>query len=92
MAIAAVGTTALALQYGEVRLTNRLASAKIADTSFDKSLILSLFFGRYPDYMKTSMWCGLVMCTGCLFLSSFATHVSEEVYESNNGSLDLACL
>ncbi|KAH8100533.1 MFS general substrate transporter [Cristinia sonorae] len=56
VAIAAVGTTALALQYGE-------------------GLILSLFFGRYPDKLKQVMWAGLVVSTLSLFLSSFVSTV-----------------
>ncbi|TCD70060.1 hypothetical protein EIP91_005041 [Steccherinum ochraceum] len=56
VAIAAVGTTALAIQYGE-------------------GLLLSIFFGRYPDKLKQTMWFGLGLSTVSLFLSSFVSQV-----------------
>jgi len=56
VAIAAVGTTALAIQYGE-------------------GLLLSLFFGRYPDKLKQTMWVGLALSTLSLFLSSFVSQI-----------------
>ncbi len=39
-------------------------------------LFLSMMFRRYPEYMKTAMWCGLLLYFICLFCSSFATQVS----------------
>ncbi|KAI0072296.1 MFS general substrate transporter [Panus rudis PR-1116 ss-1] len=51
IAIAAVGPTALAIQYAE-------------------GLLLSFFYGRYPDYIKRSMWFGLALSVSCLLLSS----------------------
>ncbi|OSD08079.1 MFS general substrate transporter [Trametes coccinea BRFM310] len=56
VAIAAVGTVGLGIQYGEV-------------------LFLSVLFRRYPDYMRTAMWCALVLYFLCLLGSSFATKV-----------------
>ncbi|KAI0330843.1 MFS general substrate transporter [Cubamyces sp. BRFM 1775] len=56
VAISAVGTVALAIQYGEV-------------------IFLSFFFGRYPDFLRTGMWLGLVLYFAALFCSSFATQV-----------------
>ncbi|EIW52382.1 MFS general substrate transporter [Trametes versicolor FP-101664 SS1] len=56
IAIAAVGTVALALQYGE-------------------SIFLSFVYGRYPDFMRTGMWAGLLLYFISLFCSSFATEV-----------------
>ncbi|TFK84966.1 MFS general substrate transporter [Polyporus arcularius HHB13444] len=56
VAVAAVGTVGLGIQYGEV-------------------LFLSMMFRRYPEYMKTAMWCGLLLYFICLFCSSFATQV-----------------
>ncbi len=35
-----------------------------------------MMFRRYPEYMKTAMWCGLLLYFICLFCSSFATQVS----------------
>lgn len=56
VAIAAVGSVALAIQYGE-------------------GLLLSLFFRRYPDYTKRTMWFGLALSSTSLFLSSFVSQV-----------------
>ncbi|KAL7280779.1 hypothetical protein ACG7TL_005723 [Trametes sanguinea] len=56
ISIAAIGTVALSIQYGEV-------------------IFLSFFFGRYPDYLRTGMWLGLVLYFASLFFSSFAIEV-----------------
>ncbi|TBU59311.1 MFS general substrate transporter [Dichomitus squalens] len=56
VAIAAVGTVGLGIQYGEV-------------------LLLTVFFRRYPEYMRPAMSLGLVLYFVCLFCSSFATQV-----------------
>ncbi|KDQ61480.1 hypothetical protein JAAARDRAFT_66589 [Jaapia argillacea MUCL 33604] len=54
--ISAIGTTALALQYGEC-------------------LLILLFYRRYPELIRSSMWLGLALCAVCLVVSSFATKV-----------------
>ncbi|OCH87540.1 MFS general substrate transporter [Obba rivulosa] len=56
VAIAAVGTTSIAIQYAEC-------------------LLLSFFFGRYPDMITRYMWGGLGLAVISLFISSFATKV-----------------
>ncbi|KAH9951079.1 MFS general substrate transporter [Amylocystis lapponica] len=56
VAISAVGTTCIALQYAT-------------------AIFLSFAVVRFPDYVKTSMWCGLGLSAGSLLLSSFATKV-----------------
>ncbi|OBZ73693.1 putative transporter ESBP6 [Grifola frondosa] len=40
-----------------------------------EALLLSLLFGRYPDWMKFAMWSGLGLGSTCLFVSSFANQV-----------------
>ncbi|KAI1798150.1 MFS general substrate transporter [Ganoderma leucocontextum] len=42
---------------------------------YGEVLFLSIMFRRYPEYMKTAMWCALVLYFACLFCSSFATQV-----------------
>ncbi|KZT07333.1 MFS general substrate transporter [Laetiporus sulphureus 93-53] len=54
VSIAAVGTTAMAIQFGE-------------------TIFLSLFFERYPDWLKASAWVGLLIAFASLLLASFAT-------------------
>ncbi|KDQ61483.1 hypothetical protein JAAARDRAFT_54850 [Jaapia argillacea MUCL 33604] len=54
--LSAIGTTALALQYGGC-------------------LLVMLFYRRYPDLIRRSMWFGLALCSSSLCLSSFATKV-----------------
>ncbi|KAI0741945.1 MFS general substrate transporter [Daedaleopsis nitida] len=56
VSITAVGTVALALQFGE-------------------PLLMSIFLGRYPDFLRMSMWLGLAVYFVSLFASSFATNV-----------------
>ncbi|KAI0659207.1 MFS general substrate transporter [Cubamyces menziesii] len=42
---------------------------------YGEVLFLSVLFRRYPDYMRTAMWCALVLYFLCLLGSSFATKV-----------------
>ncbi|CAL1714358.1 unnamed protein product [Somion occarium] len=56
VSVAAVGPTAIAVQYIE-------------------GLLLSFFYGRYPDMVKKSMWFGLALCVLSLTLCSFVNQV-----------------
>ncbi|KAI0072297.1 MFS general substrate transporter [Panus rudis PR-1116 ss-1] len=42
---------------------------------YGEGLLLSFFYGRYPDYVKGSMWFGLALSVLCLSLSSFVNQV-----------------
>ena len=76
--MAAVGPTALALQYASVSSLIFLFffSWPLLTYEVAKGAIISLLLGRYPDYLKLIMWFGLGVCTICLFLSSFVSSVS----------------
>lgn len=41
-----------------------------------QGLFLSLFYGRYPEKLKFSMWTGLVISFISLFVSSFVSSIS----------------
>ncbi|TFY61513.1 hypothetical protein EVJ58_g4474 [Rhodofomes roseus] len=56
VSIAAVGTSAIAIQYGE-------------------TLLLSLFFERYPDLLRPSVWIALGVATLSLLLASFVSQI-----------------
>ncbi|EPT01090.1 hypothetical protein FOMPIDRAFT_1145477 [Fomitopsis schrenkii] len=56
VSIAAVGTTSIAIQYGE-------------------TLLLSLLFERYPDFLRPSVWVSLVVATLSLLLASFVSQI-----------------
>ncbi|KDQ61479.1 hypothetical protein JAAARDRAFT_54845 [Jaapia argillacea MUCL 33604] len=56
VAISAIGTTALSLQYGEC-------------------LLILLFYRRYPELIRSTMWFGLALCTLSLVASSFANKI-----------------
>lgn len=60
MTIAAVGTTAIAVQYGE-------------------TVLLSLFFERYPDLLQASVWFGLGLAFLSLLLASFVDQIWQLV-------------
>lgn len=74
--IAAVGTIALALQYGEVCVpdVSILMISKL-NTFYQQAFLLSLLLARYPDFLRASMWSGLALYFSALFASSFATQV-----------------
>ena len=77
MAIAAVGTVSLAIQYGEVTsfYSFRLSVFTISMLTCLQGFLLSVIMGKYPDYKKTLMWSGLALYFVSLFTSSFATQV-----------------
>ncbi|TFY61497.1 hypothetical protein EVJ58_g4473 [Rhodofomes roseus] len=41
---------------------------------FGETILLSFFFGRYPDLLQPSLWAALALCVCSLLLASFATH------------------
>ncbi|KAI0079375.1 MFS general substrate transporter [Panus rudis PR-1116 ss-1] len=43
--------------------------------TYGEGILLSFFYGRYPDLIKKSMWAGLTLSVLCLFLSSFVNKV-----------------
>ncbi|KAI0072284.1 MFS general substrate transporter [Panus rudis PR-1116 ss-1] len=40
---------------------------------YAEGVFISLWLGRYPDYLKLTMWFGLVLCSLSLLLSSFVS-------------------
>ncbi|KZT69305.1 MFS general substrate transporter [Daedalea quercina L-15889] len=42
---------------------------------FGETILLSFFFGRYPDLLRPSLWAALALCVSSLLLASFATKI-----------------
>ena len=83
VAIAAVGTICLAVQYGEVRRRDSLERERDALIPPSQGVILFFFLRKYPDFLRTSMWFGLALYFVSLFASSFATQVCTAAFSAS---------
>ncbi|CAL1714357.1 unnamed protein product [Somion occarium] len=58
---------------------SRIAVASVGPIAlaieYGEGFLLSFFYTRYPDWIKTSMWLGLLLSVLCLALSSFVNQV-----------------
>ncbi|CCM02672.1 uncharacterized protein FIBRA_04777 [Fibroporia radiculosa] len=76
--IAAVGTTAIAIQYMEVP-DFVLSIFDHVDNVFLQTIFLSLFFERYPDLLQVSIYVGLLIASLSLLLASFVNQIWQLV-------------
>ena len=72
VSISAVGTLSLATQFSEVLCISGQRSTPSDDK---QTILLSFFFGRYPDLLRPSLWAALALSVLSLFLASFAKKV-----------------
>lgn len=72
VSISAVGTLSLATQFSEVRCISDQHSTPSDDK---QTILLSFFFGRYPDLLRPSLWAALALSVLSLLLASFAKQV-----------------
>ena len=90
IAIAAVGTVALGLQYMEVLIhLSLLCILLISSFRLLQIFLISCMYGRYPDYMAWGMRLGLALYFVAIFGASFATQVWTHIFDHLQISLKL---